>query len=67
MQLDDKLNELNRLLHLLLEILEEERQIEEKLQKEMPELKFEKQDPFALGKGGWGLPYEKLKELLEEE
>ena len=66
-ELDDKLNKLNQLLLPLLEILEEEKQIEEKLQKEMPELKFKKQDPFALGKGGWGVPYEELKELLEEE
>jgi vacuolar-type H+-ATPase subunit I/STV1 len=66
-ELDDKLNSLNRLLLPFLEILEEERQIEEKLQKEMPELKFEKQDPFALKEGGWALPYEQLKELLEEE
>jgi hypothetical protein len=67
MQLDDKLNELNRLLHQFLEILEEEKLIEEKLEKEMPDLKFEKQDPFALKEGGWALPYEQLKELLEEE
>lgn len=66
-ELDDKLNKFNRLLLPFLEILEEERQIEEKLQKEMPELKFEKQDPFALAKGGWTVPYERLKELLEEE
>jgi len=63
-ELDDKLN---TLLLPFLEVLEEEKQIEEKLQKEMPKLKFKKQDPFALGKGGWGVPYEELKELLEEE
>ncbi len=66
-ELDDKLNSLSRLLLPFREILEEEKQIEEKLQKEMPELKFEKQDPFTLGKGGWAVPYERLKELLEEE
>lgn len=42
-------------------------ELEEKLEKEMPELKFEKQDPFKLAKGGWAVPYEKLKELLGEE
>jgi len=63
-ELDDKLN---KLLLPFLEMLEEEMEIEEKLKKEMPELKFEKQDPFTLGKGGWAVPYERLKELLEEE
>jgi hypothetical protein len=66
-ELENKLNRLNRLLLPFLEILEEEIQIEEKLQKEMPALKFEKQDPFALKQGGWALPYEQLRELLEEE
>lgn len=66
-ELENKLNRLNRLLLPFLEILEEEKQIEEKLQKEMPELKFEKQDPFTLKEGGWAVPYERLKELLEEE
>ena len=66
-ELDDKLNRLSRLLLPFLEILEEETQIGKKLQKEMPELKFEKQDPFALREGGWAVPYERLKELLEEE
>ncbi|MCK4428468.1 MAG: hypothetical protein KAW16_08305, partial [candidate division Zixibacteria bacterium] len=60
-------NRLSRLLLPFLEILEEETQIGKKLQKEMPELKFEKQDPFALREGGWAVPYERLKELLEEE
>ncbi|KPL03407.1 MAG: hypothetical protein AMJ73_07230 [candidate division Zixibacteria bacterium SM1_73] len=66
-ELDDKLSRLNQLLLPFLESLEEETQIEEKLKKEMPKLKFKKQDPFALGKGGWGVPYEELKELLDEE
>ena len=66
-ELDDKLNKLSQLLLPFLEMLEEETQIEKKLQKEMPELKFKRQDPFALRKGGWALPYEQLKVLLEEE
>lgn len=48
-------------------LLKEELKLEEKLQKEMPELKFKKQDPFVLVKGRWTVPYERLKELLEEE
>lgn len=66
-ELDDKVSRLNQLLLPLLDILEQEKLIEEKLEKEMPKLKFKKQDPFALGKGGWGVPYEELKELLDEE
>jgi vacuolar-type H+-ATPase subunit I/STV1 len=66
-ELDDKLSKLNELLLPLLEILDEEKRIEEKLEKEMPKLKFKKQDPFDLAKGGWAVPYERAKELLDEE
>jgi len=51
----------------LSEFLQEERKLKKKLEKEMPPKKFKKGDPFALGKGGWGVPYEELKELLEED
>ncbi|MGB2696237.1 MAG: hypothetical protein WBD28_00085 [Candidatus Zixiibacteriota bacterium] len=43
-----------------------EKELDAKILKEMPELKFKKKDPFVLEKGDWALPYEKLKKVLEE-
>lgn len=47
--------------------LEEEAGLEEKLNEEMPLIKFKRGDPFELAKGGWGVSPERLKELLEED
>ena len=51
----------------LKQLLKEDRKLQRKLDKEMPPPKFKKGDPFALGKGGWAVPHEELKELLDED
>lgn len=47
------------------QIMKEEQELDAKLLREMPELKFKKRDPFELEKGDWAVPHKRLKELLE--
>ena len=66
-ELRSEVNKLYKLLSPLAEIISEEIKLDKKILKEMPELKFEKRDPFKLEKGDWAVSHERLKELLEEE
>lgn len=66
-QLRSEVNKLYRLLSPLVELISQEIKLDKKILKEMPELKFEKKDPFVLEKGDWAASHERLKELLEEE
>lgn len=47
-------------------LIQEEKELERKLNKEMPSMEIKKQDPFKM-KGGWACSYEELKELLDDE
>lgn len=66
-ELRRKIDQLYEALLPILETFSEEIELDKKILKEMPELKFKKKDPFVLEKGDWAVPHERLKELLEEE
>ncbi len=65
-ELKKKIDKLYAVLKPFIELVRHEKALDAKILKEMPELKFKKKDPFKLEKGDWVLPYEKLKEILEE-